>query len=811
MRLGRTWDLELGALILQDAVLSIMTPVRTNSRSYSYEKVTLHPGNAKPAIYGDTAEGVTRTTMYFQGTLQGAMPTGIHLPRGLWEKGKEEFAEMWNFQLAASLDCLVRWQQYKVMYRCLNNPSPLKYFIRKNKEPIANMSVEDYYVNYGNDVVNIMRKMDGWNKFVAFDNKMLNTYYRQRAGDPTPWVWFTTPVIDEYVKFHKQENLLFLYSGKPRLSPGIKPELFKKQDNVKGDAQWTMDNFRMKKNMTLGKNLLNRNKEFPTHYSFKPWNMLRKKKVDLDDYDIEITNDMLCKRHCRIGYRDAVKALPLDDIHEFWENTRTKNKVSFGDLVDEVIIPPGGENDDDDDVDITGSKMDRVIDPISEGNVRKPIDYYMHMMSCLGLDELAEKITADINNGILKMPVDVDVANLSKEELKKEGLIDQSDLWKMFSNKLQSLVDTLFESFYYLDNNNNYITPVSGAAIKTFKNYIFSVFLSVSIPRLYTDYEPVLGEVTKLDVNLFMLRALKAGQVVLLNNAFGASYYQQKRDRPEALINLFKNHIFIHNTNLRQPTQVLPVIKKPSFKSLAENLLDIGIDMPFGVKLFKRMVINGDDVIHAKRGCITMFSQPLYASVVQQPRTGDINITMWQSYGEMLKEIRDVAKYEHVFFRKCVIGGNNRLWSKPKEKRAETGLKTFKHGSLWVVPVALNEVLGAKSRRMINRTGWDNQAEWDEVLGKLRLQDDHKRKMYYYSTWKKCCELYNWSTHRNNRYDEGAHYFDTKLVKYDQNHWPGYQRYVLDKTTEPAIGPLKNHPFWWEEQRPVLDTRSVQN
>ena len=790
--LSTEWEQQLWAQKHEGITGALSRQILTKASSFSYSKITLHSGDARPAIYGEVSEIPTRSIQFFQGTLQGVVPMGVQLPRGLWEEGVEDFKLLWDTQVSNVWDTLERHEQCMIYYRMLNNVDGNMYSLRKNKEPLAQYSVEDYLNEFVNPIINCYKRLNGWNKFINFDKKYMNAVYPQRLkdGKSQSWIFLVSPDADEFAKFYKQENLLFLFNGNQNEKyPRISLWDYSNDNEVFGDALHIIENFHRKKNMTLGINILTRNKEYARYFRFKPWNMISQKKVGLDSYDIIIIDDVDQNPECRLKYVDCVKALPLDEIHEFFGITPTQvgneKRVSFHQLVQKTIIAnPKVEEI----VNLMGNKLVNVVGTISQGKVKTPLDYYDFMLNVMDVDETVNALKMGISNGDIIYPTE---DAKTKKLMKEKNVIDYHPLFLKWINKISPLVKFLVE---FVDKDE-----IGGAGITKpkFQNDLLLLFTIFKIPNIVKEYKKSI-EYVDFDINEHSVILGKMSRDDFLFN-LTVDNFEKKEVIDTLKIEIFKN-LIIYNDDKNN---------KVSFQKIAQAMIDIGICMPFGIFVFKRSIFRDHTTTKARKKCIDQYSQKMLVNVVQDPHNSDINISVWKSYGEDLKEIRDVKNYRGTLIEKCTIGGGNKLWKKPTRNKKITGLNTFSYGDIFVVPVKLNEVLG-KRIHMINRTGWDYEPKWTGVVKKLRLQKEVPNK-YYYSTWDKCVKHYKWGSLNNRVHTMGDFYFNHKLAKFDPNHWAGWQKYLYDNTEEPETGPFKNHPWWWRGEEPIINTRNVKH
>lgn len=801
VNLGEKWDQLLFANIHQDLVGAITNQILTTSQEYHYSVITLHSGDWEPAIYGDNSQMMTRSVEYFHGTLETLMPMGIFMPRGMWEEGVESFTEWWNVQVKNMEDTLLRGAQAGVFFRILNNFDGMRYNTRKNKQPMEKLTVQNYYEKFDNPVVNCFRRLNGFQKFITHDKKYMRTAFPESTqdGKSQSWIFMVSSDADEFAKFYKQENYLYLFSGKQRRDyPEISMLDYSTTAKIDKDALFVVDNFHHKKELNLGSNILCRYNERPRYYRFKPWNMLNKKKVSLDEYDICIIDDIEKNKECQVKYIDAVKVLPLDDIHKFF-GLKTKkignvDAITFHQLVEATIKTKTEE------LDITGfnnPKLRSVITEITKGKVKSPMGYYEYMIDAMNIDDVVNDIKSGIINGDIKFPDDlpdtgIPAGGFTKEDLKAHNIIDEHPSFKKWLNRITPLVNFLSEYIEY---------PLADAP--TLKNMLTLFFTLYKFPNIYEKYTKLSGVDYLARVkrpNLALRLSYSNANIIQFEepgnpNPVKVPWKDTIKKQKQIMIYFIFNKILISKGNTKK------------FNDIANKMLDINICMPFGIFLFKRQIYLEHDTPKVRKKSMDQRSQPLFAKVVQDPNTADIHITVTKSFGENLREPRDVKVYEGTFIQECKHGGGTKLWKKPKNGRYN-GAKTFAYGDLWVVPVTLNEVLG-KRIHMINRTGWDTRAEWKGVLQKLRLKDRNKGKLCYYSTWKHCVEYYKWKTLRNKVHNKGEFYFNHNLAKFNENHWAGWQKYVINNSTDTEKGPFEEWPWWWLAETPEINARIV--
>ena len=766
--LGITWDADYYAKIHRGILGPFTQQVKTESQQYNWSRIEFIPGRARPAIYGETPEIISRSQSFFQGTLQGAVPTGIEIPRGVWEEGIKAFNLMWAVQVNYLYESLEIFAQSKVYFRILNHPDPLIYFIRKKKRPITTYNVEDYLTNYVNPCVNCFRKLNGWNEFYLFDQKMMRTYFQSRLTDGRSqnWIYLLSPEADEHSRFRKQEDILYLYSGKEKKKyPNVSMEdyaMAKNNPKLNQDAVYQVPNFHIHKSLTLGKNMLSRNVEFPRYYRFQPYNMTEDEPSNsLDSYDIFIIDDKEKSTQSRVKYTDAVKAFPLDKIPQVFD--LKNDDASFDDLVKKTIktIEDISSTNDDDDININGTGIEDVVKPITKGKVKTPLDYYHYMLNMMKIDDIVNEIKSNINS--------IDV-----EKLKKN--------YDIFLNKVNPLTEFLAKYMKSSrdddDKNRN-------------KEYINAFFVSVKIPSIIDFEDFDLKNITikqSVDQPNTPMEDIFTGYVL--------DDLKKSKVQNEVFEKIFKDI-------------VLKKEKKHNFKDIAEDLLKINIDMPFGILLFKRQVYLTDSTPKVRKKSIDQLSQKLLANVNQDPHTGKIVIAVWKSFGERVQEPRDIKVYKDTFIKKSVIGGGNRFWVNSKKKRNIGYPNIYKYGDIWVVPVTLNEVLGPRIN-MINRLGFDDETSWDEVLASTNLRTKEENGKFYYSTYEKMCKIYKWDETRKGLNNEGSFFFNNTIIKEMYNHWAGWQKNVKYGTYEPEKGPFEDNHEWWKSQNPIINVRQVE-
>jgi hypothetical protein len=746
--LGKIWDADFHARIHENILGALTRQVRTQSREYEWSRVEFHAGEAKPAIYGETPEIITYSQSFFRGSLQGVIPTGIKIPRGLWEEGVESFNLWWNVQVDYLYDSLEIYAQNRIYYRILNTFDPLKFIVRKKKRPLADLT------KYTNPCVNAFRKFKGWDRFYTFDTKMMNEYYPQRLTDGRnqSWVFLISPESNELAKFYKDEELLFLWSGNAnRKYPNVKMSDYTLADNVEKynkDAVFPIPNFFAFKDMPFGKNILCMNHEYPRYYRFKPWNMLNNKiKPDLDSYDIAIIDDRQQKKQSRIKFVNAVKAFDLEKLPQIF-GLKNEENYNLHELIKKTIRVD--VKNDDYEPNLLKNKNPRVLTEITEGRVKNPTDYYMYMLDMMDIDETVSQIKMSIRD--------------KKEDIHKES-------YNKFLVKIEKLVEFLSEeSTIDATTLNIFFTKIK---IPDFFDVGKRINVTEFLPT-YTSYEDL---ITKLESNI-------------------ADYLLGVVDKDEYFIEIFEKIKLKNNGKNNDKNKV---------RKIVEKLLDMNIDPFFGVFLYKRQVYNSDSTAKVRKQSIEQLHMKLFANVYQEPNTGDINIGAWKSFGERLVYPRDIKVYKDTFVKKCVLGGGNKFFELKKNNRQRGPINVFKNGDIWVVPVTLNEVLAPRIN-MIDRIGFDKLADWDEVITELRLKDDDDGRNYYYSTYEEITKLYEWNRSRDNLRNEGDYYYNNSFYKENSKHWAGWQKYMFDKSEDPETGPFGDHHIWWEIQKPSINT-----
>jgi len=736
--LGDKWDEMLQANLHKGIIGALTRQTSTRSQKYEWRRVVLNPIHSRPTIYGDTPETQTMTAEYFQGTLEGTV-VGITMPRGFQEAGVSEYTLWWNAQVKMAFDTMDRFAQYGAYSRILNNKDRLKYFIGFRGRPL-NITVQEYLETYVNPVVNIFKKRDGWVRLSKFKNQYLDKFYTERTQDEgeQSWIYLISPDVDDYIKLERDENLLYLYRGEKSKTQAPLMSIYEySTTKIHGDAVFIIKNFPNETSI-LGKNILYRNKEIAKYYRFRPWKMLCEDKPDanLSNYDIFITNDRE-ENIERIRYLDALKMDVIDKVPEFFGLEKRK---SWWDLIKatiKIVV-----TDDDDGYD---SNPLRCIKKITKGSVRKPEDYLLYMLRAAGISKLADKV----NNGI---------ADGSITEIK-----DSTD-GKLLFRKVLSFSKFLEKSTFHENTNDTIKSLINDLTPR----YGYAGFLLIF---LVPDILTVTHSSEVVDHEASLIKALR-----------------ELRANTDD-INKFVENItmFLKNTLMH--------LQLDKLRDQIQILTDLNIDPPFGLFIFKRPIYKGSMTPHVRKGCIEQKSTKMFVSVSQEYPAGNIHVAIHKEFGELLLEPRNVSLFKETFIKKNILGGDNEYWTKRGNKSTKAKY-VYKSGTLWIVPVTLNEVIGPRVH-MLDRTGFDNKREWEQCVTKLRLEDEHEEHGFYYSTWKRVRKYYGWGyikeSHNGRDYN-----FNCKLIKEDTNHWAGYEKYQWDTTFEHETGPFKKHHRFWD-------------
>lgn len=783
--LGDRWEMLLLAKIHEGILGALTTQTETKSKTFEWRTVELLPTFARPKVYGDTADTATMMEKYFKGTLEGTA-VGITMARGFQEQGVSTYTLWWNAQLAMALDTLERFAQGGIYNRILNNKDQLKEYINDHGKPI-NITVSEYLEKWKNPIINVFKKPHGWVRLNLFKDNYLDKFYKVRNQDegPKSWVYLVARDVDNNVKLERPENIYFLYKGDKNLKSPQMSIYDYSTTVVFGDAVWVVPDFPVEDDI-LGKNILIKNQEFAKYYRFKPWNMLKKEKKSLEEYDIWISNDKEKKDEERIEYIDCLKNMDLKRIPSFFGINKTIKDVLTGndrptnwnDLLKETIVDkkeknPGNLYQDD------NNHLDPVIKPITKGYVKEWKHYFNHLISLLGIDDYIKTINSLYIDGKITFFDEqehteiVDKINFGKKPtklLEEENIFGYSKYYKRMILRIKKLVGFLVKYCSIFD-----VLPGS-VRIDMNKNEKKEMFFHSIITILLKDVIKHIDFDSKFASTVYPNITINPASKNLINEKVGDIEKMKIEDFLEkcfAKIELYK--------------------KDKDFGDQIMDFIENNFDVPFGVLALKRFVGSACDTFYVRKKSIEQKSMKMFVSTAQEYAGGNIHVTIHKTYGEKLGERRNVSKFENTFIKDCIYGGDNRIWKKSGGKKYP-GKKAFTNGSLWLVPVTLNEVLCSR-QPMINRTGFDKN-DWRKTVSKVRLEEN--KQSFYYSTWKHMRSYYDWK-HVIKKRNCSDYYFNSRIFKEDENHWAGFQRYVWDKSFESELGPNKGHHAWWTE------------
>ncbi len=230
------------------------------------------------------------------------------------------------------------------------------------------------------------------------------------------------------------------------------------------------------------------------------------------------------------------------------------------------------------------------------------------------------------------------------------------------------------------------------------------------------------------------------------------------------------------------------------FRNQINELFSLDIDPPFALLIFKRSVDMSSGTPYINKQCIDQRSTKLMAAASQEYPGANIHVAIHKMFGERLKDSRRVNMFRDTFIKENMYGGDNEFWIK-KGHRSTKSKNVYKTGSLWVVPVSYNEVIGSRMK-LINRTGFDPK-HMEKSCKMVRLEGENENN-FYYSTYRDVRKYYGWD-HIRKTHNEKDYYFNVNLVKFDTNHWAGYTRYSWNGSEVKETGPFKNHHCFWKD------------
>ena len=242
------------------------------------------------------------------------------------------------------------------------------------------------------------------------------------------------------------------------------------------------------------------------------------------------------------------------------------------------------------------------------------------------------------------------------------------------------------------------------------------------------------------------------------------------------------------------------------------NMNDMGLDLPFGVLLFKRVIIECDITARVRKHGITQFQSKVMTMASQQFNTGETHYSLHKRFGEHMNDFRDSMTYEKTFMRKVISGGKNILFHEEDQDNMENldemehyPVKfVFKTGDLFPKAVKMKYVLN-RDGKMINRMGFDTEALYEDQVKLLRKKD----KNPYFEPCFRNNNNYNFKEIMQRRRNKSVYSLDKKREYVEEtNHWFGRTKYVCTEKIDNEVGPCERNPTWWTNEQPRIHIKT---
>jgi len=801
------------------SVLSIQEEVEFDQ--YKWKEVILHPLHGRSGVYGETGETPTMNSYIGIGNMNG-FNAGMRMPRGFKENMKKHTI-LWNWQLKANLDMLERIEQYGIFQCVLNNKDQFKLWIRRN-ETLRGYTVERYLEEFSYPFVNVMRKNNGWVKLANHSNYMLQKYYSEMDNIGTKnWVYLTTFESDSNVKLEKQENLLYLFRGDEKAKAPRSSIYEYSTTNIRGDAVYVLPNF-VTENYPLGNNMLTANYEFSGYTRFKPYNLLGYDKELIKDrgpksYDLSITNDNLRESKDRISYKEV--ATKLIDIHS---NT--------------LLRHAGGGVDN---KDSTFYNLCNFY--LGNGKNSKKIncEKYIHsLLSQLGIPDIIEQLRDDAYNGkvtwiretIDYRTVDNSVYNNKFYLQLRRKITEFMEMFiKNVGNGQESinflLLAILYEIKKWSNNDereknfeivNNLERDIRQGklAIQNYTNTINDIDTKLNQEGISEDIKNSLKkekEKKKEKIKNIGLDIEDRNEEIIELNRMAEKIYIDDNDPLNDTLNDISKTLN-PNSQMTFITELLLILKNNNkiLKPVLDILKDMitkGFDLPFGIILLSRKIIECDCTLKIKTKSVNQFVTKLMPIGSVEYPSGELHITIFRKYGQHIQNSRNILKAHKTLLRKCISGGKNVIYDKDdnniddedeEEEEINQVKYTLMQGDLFPVPVKLEYVIRPR-QKMINRFGFDGD-EWKEIVGVIKKEGN---SAYFQPVLQPQNNVFNWERETTEHKDI-SDYFINKNNNYipDQNHFASWQLNHFDNSIEKELGQLENHHLWWKNENVIL-------
>jgi hypothetical protein len=251
---------------------------------------------------------------------------------------------------------------------------------------------------------------------------------------------------------------------------------------------------------------------------------------------------------------------------------------------------------------------------------------------------------------------------------------------------------------------------------------------------------------------------------------------------------------------------------------------DSDFDNNYDILVLKRRVFTTHSLLYMLQNCITQFSTKMWITGGQNTDNGDVHLTMYKKFTEVIKNQKDVFIAKDVLITNCNQKGTSfkvvqkNVW---KNQMAETEMEELAKCNMFVVPIN-KDVYSNSYPDMIDRIGYDDTARYRKVVLKLKedqgngdfnVKANETRNKMYFEKYRQTASLYDWSEHGQESSE--FYYFFCNIRREFRpcsEHWQGYQlsKSVEGKFTETAeTGPLALcGGKWWTTKQPIIRTKA---
>lgn len=189
---------------------------KSKNMSHEWRHLKFEPTEPRPQPYGVDADIATYWEtvhkVYGQGT-----NAGIHMARGLLEKGMDAYELMFNMQVKMVFDTMMLFQQHQTYKRVLGTPNQLMTYYLESPHKLDDLTVEQFFTEFGMfDHVNVFRRNNGWAEFQHQSTEFLTHFYDDIGGDMGRgnFMYLVDPEIRKILHLRKEENIYYVYNGK---------------------------------------------------------------------------------------------------------------------------------------------------------------------------------------------------------------------------------------------------------------------------------------------------------------------------------------------------------------------------------------------------------------------------------------------------------------------------------------------------------------------------------------------------------------------------------------------------------------------